>query len=207
MGHQYAKIAFTETVRQLQSEKNSRNSYARMDAGEDYNYLLGQNEADFIHARDSFYMASVSEIDWPYLQHRGGPKGFMQVVDESTLGFADFSGNKQYVSTGNFRNNNRVALFFMDYPNRRRLKLLGRIEEIGDGNSALMRRFNEASAGEEGNYRRKIERGFLIHIDAFDWNCPQHITPRFSESEIERAIAPLIAENKALKEQIARMKK
>jgi predicted pyridoxine 5'-phosphate oxidase superfamily flavin-nucleotide-binding protein len=152
-------------------------------------------------------MASVSETDWPYLQHRGGPKGFMQVVDESTLGFADFSGNKQYVSTGNFRNNNRVALFFMDYPNRRRLKLLGRIEEVSDENSALMRKFNKASAGEEGNYRRKIERGFLIHIEAYDWNCPQHITPRFSESEIESAIAPLIAENKALKEQLERMRK
>lgn len=202
MAHQYAKIAFTETVRQVQSEQNSRNGYAGMDQGEDYNYLLSQNEADFIQARDSFYMASVSETDWPYLQHRGGPKGFMQVIDESTLGFADFSGNRQYVSTGNFRTNDRVALFFMDYPNRRRLKMLGRIELVENTDWDLMATLEEASSGKEGRYRASVERGFLIHIEAFDWNCPQHITPRFSEDEIEKAIAPLLAENKALKEQL-----
>lgn len=202
MAHQYAKIAFTETVRQVQSEQNSRNGYAKMDQGEDYNYLLSQNEADFIHARDSFYMASVSETDWPYLQHRGGPKGFMRVIDESTLGFADFSGNRQYVSTGNFRTNDRVALFFMDYPNRRRLKMLGRIELVENTDWDLMAKLEEASSGEKGGYRASVERGFLIHIEAFDWNCPQHITPRFTEDEVEQAIAPLIAENKALKEQL-----
>jgi len=202
MAHQYAKIAFTDTVRQVQREQNSRNGYASMDQGEDYNYLLSQNEADFIHGRDSFYMASVSETDWPYLQHRGGPKGFMRVIDESTLGFADFSGNRQYVSTGNFRTNDRVALFFMDYPNRRRLKMLGRIELVENTDWDLMATLEEASSGKEGRYRASVERGFLIHIEAFDWNCPQHITPRFSEDEIEKAIAPLLAENKALKEQL-----
>jgi len=204
MAHQYAKIAFTDTVRQVQSEQNSRNGYASMDQGEDYNYLLSQNEADFIHGRDSFYMASVSETDWPYLQHRGGPKGFMRVIDESTLGFADFSGNRQYVSTGNFRTNDRVALFFMDYPNRRRLKMLGRIELVENTDWDLMAKLEEASSGKEGRYRASVERGFLIHIEAFDWNCPQHITPRFSEDEIEKAIAPLLAENKELKDQLNR---
>jgi ferredoxin-NADP reductase/predicted pyridoxine 5'-phosphate oxidase superfamily flavin-nucleotide-binding protein len=203
MAHQYAKIAFTDTVRQVQSEQNSRNGYASMDQGEDYNYLLSQNEADFIHARDSFYVASVSETDWPYLQHRGGPKGFMQVIDESTLGFADFSGNRQYVSTGNFRSNDRVALFFMDYPNRRRLKMLGRIELVENTDWDLMAKLEEASSGKKGRYRASVERGFLIHIEAFDWNCPQHITPRFSEDEIEKAIEPLLEENKALKDQLA----
>lgn len=202
MAHQYAKIAFTETVRQVQREHNSRNGYASMDQGEDYNYLLSQNEAEFIHSRDSFYMASVSETDWPYLQHRGGPKGFMQVIDESTLGFADYSGNRQYVSTGNFRNNDRVALFFMDYPNRRRLKMLGRIELVDNTHWELMAKLEEASAGKEGRYRAAVERGFIVHIEAFDWNCPQHITPRFSEDEIEAAIAPLVAENKVLKDQL-----
>jgi ferredoxin-NADP reductase/predicted pyridoxine 5'-phosphate oxidase superfamily flavin-nucleotide-binding protein len=202
MAHQYAKIAFTDTVRQVQSEQNSRNGYAGMDQGEDYNYLLSQNEADFIQGRDSFYMASVSETDWPYLQHRGGPKGFMQVIDESTLGFADFSGNRQYVSAGNFRTNDRVALFFMDYPNRRRLKMLGRIELVENTDWDLMAKLEEASSGKEGRYRASVERGFLIHIEAFDWNCPQHITPRFSEDEIEKAIAPLITENKQLKDQL-----
>jgi predicted pyridoxine 5'-phosphate oxidase superfamily flavin-nucleotide-binding protein len=202
MAHQYAKIAFTDTVRQVQSEQGSRNGYSKMDVGEDYNYLLSQNEADFIHARDSFYMASVSETDWPYLQHRGGPKGFIHVIDESTLGFADFKGNRQYVSTGNFRTNDRIALFLMDYPNRRRLKMLGRIELVENTDLELMAKLETSSAGKEGSYRARVERGFLIHIEAFDWNCPQHITPRFSEDEIEKAIAPLLAENEALKKQL-----
>jgi predicted pyridoxine 5'-phosphate oxidase superfamily flavin-nucleotide-binding protein len=202
MAHQYAKIAFTDTVRQVQGEQGSRNGYSKMDVGEDYNYLLSKNEADFIHARDSFYMASVSETDWPYLQHRGGPKGFVHVIDESTLGFADFRGNRQYVSTGNFRTNDRIALFFMDYPNRRRLKMLGRIELVDNTDLEAMAKLEAASAGKEGNYKARVERGFLIHIEAFDWNCPQHITPRFSEDEIEKAIAPLLAENEALKKQL-----
>jgi predicted pyridoxine 5'-phosphate oxidase superfamily flavin-nucleotide-binding protein len=202
MAHQYAKIAFTDTVRQVQSEQGSRNGYSKMDVGEDYNYLLSQNEADFIHARDSFYMASVSETDWPYLQHRGGPKGFIHVIDESTLGFADFKGNRQYVSTGNFRTNDRIALFLMDYPNRRRLKMLGRIELVENTDLELMAKLETSSAGKEGGYRARVERGFLIHIEAFDWNCPQHITPRFSEDEIKKAIAPLLAENEALKKQL-----
>ena len=174
--------------------------YAKMDLGEDYNHLLSQNEADFIHARDSFYLASVGETGWPYMQHRGGPKGFIQVIDQSTIGFADFKGNRQYVSTGNFRTNNRVSLFFMDYPNRRRLKMMGRIELIDDSNKELMAKLESAS-GSNG-YRGRVERGFIIHIEGFDWNCPQHITPRFSEADVEQAVAPLIAENKALKEQL-----
>jgi predicted pyridoxine 5'-phosphate oxidase superfamily flavin-nucleotide-binding protein len=205
MAHQYAKIAFTDTVRQVQNEQGSRHGYSKMDEGEDYNHRLSDGEAEFIHARDSFYMASVSETDWPYLQHRGGPKGFMKVIDESTLGFADFKGNRQYVSTGNFRTNDRIALFFMDYPNRRRLKMLGRIELVENTDLDLMATLEAASSGKEGHYRRKIERGFLVHIEAFDWNCPQHITPRFTEGEIEKAIAPLLAENKALKEQLEKL--
>ena len=203
MAHQYAKIAFTATVRQVQSEQGSRNGYSKMDEGEDYNHLLSQREADFIQGRDSFYMASVSETDWPYVQHRGGPKGFMQVIDESTLVFADFKGNRQYVSTGNFRTNNRVSLFFMDYPNRRRLKMMGRIELVDNSNKELMKKLEAAS--ERNGYRGQVERGFIIHIEGFDWNCPQHITPRFSEDEIEKAIAPLLAENAALKKQLAEL--
>ncbi len=130
MGHGFAEIAFTESVREVQREMGSRAGYAVMDGGDDYNHRLGEQEAEFIAARDSFYMASVSETGWPYLQHRGGPVGFMRVLDEKTIGFADFSGNRQYVSTGNFRKDNRISLFFMDYPNRTRLKLLGKIREI-----------------------------------------------------------------------------
>lgn len=206
MGHQYAKIAFTESVRQVQREENSRAAYVKMDEGSERNRVLGENEREFILNRESFYMASVSETGWPYLQHRGGPKGFMYVVDEATLGFADFKGNRQYVSTGNFRNNDRVALFFMDYSQRRRLKIFGRIEVI-ENNSDSIKPLVLASVGRDRQYRAKVERGFLIHLEAFDWNCPQHITPRFSEEEVEKAIAPLIAENKALKKQIEELLK
>jgi ferredoxin-NADP reductase/predicted pyridoxine 5'-phosphate oxidase superfamily flavin-nucleotide-binding protein len=193
MSHKYAQIAFTDSVRQVQIEQNSRSGYAKMDHGEDYNYLMSQYEADFITERDSFYMASVSETNWPYLQHRGGPKGFMRVIDESTLGFADFSGNRQYVSTGNFRTNDRVALFFMDYPNKRRLKLIGRIKLVPNNDWETLAKL------EVEGYRANVERAFLIHIEAFDWNCPQHITPRFTEEDLEQLLAPLVAENEKLK--------
>ncbi|WP_199899738.1 pyridoxamine 5'-phosphate oxidase family protein [Sneathiella glossodoripedis] len=103
MAHKYAEITFTPTVKKIQSEKNSRNSYAKMEDGPDFNHLIGEREQAFIAERDSFYMASVSETNWPYVQHRGGPKGFLKTLGPQTLGFADYRGNKQYISTGNFR--------------------------------------------------------------------------------------------------------
>ena len=119
MAHKFAQITFTPTVRAIQSEEGSRTAYARFDGGEDHHNRLSAREATFIAARDSFYMATVSETGWPYVQHRGGPAGFVKVLDEHTIGFADYSGNRQYVSTGNLRSDNRVALFFMDYPGGR----------------------------------------------------------------------------------------
>ncbi len=167
-----------------------------MEGGEDSHYQLGQLETEFIAQRDSFYMASVSETGWPYLQHRGGPVGFMRVIDEQTLGFADFRGNRQYVSTGNFQINDRVSLFFMDYPNRRRLKLLGRVRLLGEEETDLLSRMTMAE------YRARIERGFIINVEAFDWNCPQHITPRYAQSEIDALVAPLLAEIDDLRQRI-----
>lgn len=193
MGHKFAEIAFTESVKQLQELQGSRNNYASMEEGEDYNNLLSEVESGFIAERDSFYMSSVSETGWPYLQHRGGPAGFMKVLDERTIGFADFGGNRQYVSTGNFLKNDRVALFFMDYPNRRRLKLLGHVRLIGTEETELLS--NLKTSG----YRARVERGFEIKVEAFDWNCPQHITPRYTQSQIEELMAPLIEENRLLK--------
>lgn len=193
MGHRFADIAFTESVREVQQALGSRAGYAAMAEGEDYNHVLGVREMDFIAARDSFYMASVSETGWPYVQHRGGPTGFVRVLDEQTLGFADFSGNRQYVSVGNLRKDNRVALFFMDYPNRTRLKLLGRVRLLGLEDEQLAR-------VEMDDYRARVERGFLIQVEAFDWNCPQHITPRYTESEVEALLSPLRAENQALRQ-------
>ncbi len=193
MGHKFAEIAFTDTVREIQQELGSRAGYASMDSGEDYNNILGQREADFIAARDSFYMASVSETGWPYVQHRGGPVGFMKIIDRQTIGFADFSGNRQYVSLGNFKKDNRVALFFMDYPNKTRLKMLGKIRVASAEESASL------TSGEVEDYGARVERGFVITVEAFDWNCPQHITPRFTESQVRDLMAPVIEENQALR--------
>lgn len=182
MAHKFAEIAFTQTVRRVQEAMGSRSGYTAMDSGPDHNNLLSEREKAFIEARDSFYMASVSETEWPYLQHRGGPVGFVKVLDQSTLGFADYSGNRQYVTTGNVLKNDRIALFFMDYPNRVRLKLLGRMEIVDAGDTPKM------MALEDDEYRARVERGMVIHIEAFDWNCPQHITPRYSQAEVDRLI-------------------
>jgi ferredoxin-NADP reductase/predicted pyridoxine 5'-phosphate oxidase superfamily flavin-nucleotide-binding protein len=172
-------------------------AYAPMDEGEDYNHRLGAREATFIAARDSFYMASVSETGWPYVQHRGGPAGFMKVLDEGSIGFADYSGNRQYASTGNFRSDDRVALFFMDYPNRTRLKMLGRVRSVGQDAPELL------AALEDRNYPAQVERGFVIEVEGFDWNCPQHITPRFSEAEIGDELALLREKNRAIEARLA----
>ncbi|MGI9333095.1 MAG: 2Fe-2S iron-sulfur cluster-binding protein [Gammaproteobacteria bacterium] len=193
MGHRFAAIAFTESVREVQQALGSRASYAAMEEGGDYNQVLGAREADFITARDSFYMASVSETGWPYVQHRGGPAGFVRILDEQRIGFADFGGNRQYVSVGNLRKDDRVALFFMDYANRTRLKLLGRVRLIDAKDEALL------GALEDGDYQARVERGFVINVEAFDWNCPQHITPRYTESQIEAITAPLIEDNRVLR--------
>ena len=196
MGHKFAELAFTDTVKGIQRTQGSRNAYARMEEGEDSHNRLGQLEAEFIAQRDSFYMASVSETGWPYLQHRGGPIGFMRVIDEQTLGFADFRGNRQYVSTGNFQTNDRVSLFFMDYPNKRRLKLLGRARLLDEQETDLLSWLTMAE------YSAHIERGFVIDVEAFDWNCPQHITPRYTRSEVDALMAPLLAEIDDLKQRI-----
>jgi len=193
MAHKFAEIAFTPTVREMQTKRGSRKGYARLDQGDDYNFKLSEREAEFISARDSFYMASVSETGWPYIQHRGGPVGFMKVLGESTIGFADYAGNRQYVSTGNLMGDDRVSLFFMDYANRKRLKILGRTQIADLEENEILSKLKD------DNYRSRIERGFLIRIEGFDWNCPQHITPRFTEAEVDKLVAPLEAENQRLK--------
>jgi uncharacterized protein len=185
LGHKFAEIAFTSTVKTEQERSGSRRSYSRLEQGDDHHDKLGPNEAAFIAERDSFYMATVSETGWPYIQHRGGPAGFVRILDEKTIGFSDFVGNRQYVSVGNMQNNNRVSLFFMDYPNRTRLKLLGRVRLVGPSESTLLEKL------ELGDYRARIDRAMAITIEGFDWNCPQHITPRFSETQVLAMVDPL----------------
>jgi uncharacterized protein len=185
MAHKYTEIAFTPGVKAEQERRGSRKSYARLEDGDPHHDRLGANETAFIGQRDSFYMATVSETGWPYIQHRGGPPGFVRVLDGKTIGFADFAGNRQYVSVGNLKGDNRVSLFFMDYPNQTRLKLLGRARLIDSDEAGLLEQLQNPE------YRARVERGMAITVEGFDWNCPQHITPRFTQAQVLTMIAPL----------------
>lgn len=195
MGHRFAELAFTPAVQAIQAREGSRDAYARQEAGASHHDRLGPNEAAFIAARDSFYMATVTETGWPYVQHRGGPPGFLRVLDERTIGFADFRGNRQYISVGSLGEDDRVALILVDYPHQRRLKLLGRARLAED--TATLDTL--AVPG----YRARVERGILITVEAFDWNCPQHLTPRFTAEEIKAAVAPLHARIAELETELA----
>ena len=149
--------------------------------------LFTVEETDFLAARDSFYMATVTEDAWPYVQHRGGPPGFVKVLGPNQLGFADFGGNRQLISTGNLAVSDRVALFFMDYPRKERLKLLGHVRVLDAREHPQLA--DQLTPAPE--LRGRVERLFLIEVIAFDWNCPQYITPRYTEAEVEFAVAPL----------------
>jgi predicted pyridoxine 5'-phosphate oxidase superfamily flavin-nucleotide-binding protein len=204
MTYRFLDIAGTPRVKAAQAANGSGNLWEKFKGNRTFD-RLGEAEAQFVATRDSFYMATVSETGWPYVQHRGGPPGFLRVLDDKTLAFADFRGNRQYISLGNAAANDRVALILMDYPNRRRLKIYAHIEARDLG--------ADAALGEKlalPGYKAKTERAFVLHVEAFDWNCPQHITPRFSETELAPALAPvrarleqLEAENKVLREQLA----
>lgn len=201
MGNRYAEIAFTEGVKALQIRHGSRVAAVGRDVSASPPDRLGRREAEFIGARDSFYMATVSETGWPYLQHRGGPPGFVRVLDEGTLGFADFRGNRQYISAGNLADNDRVALILLDYAKRRRLKLLGRARLVeATEDAALLERLHPPG------YDALAERAMLVSVEAFDWNCSQHITRRFSETEIEAESAALSARIAELEAEVARLR-
>lgn len=167
-----------------QEKYGSRRQYARLEAENPSRDLLGADEAAFIVERDSFYLATVGSSGWPYIQHRGGPKGFLKPIDDHTIAFADFRGNKQFISTGNLGTDNRIALIMVDYPRQARLKILGRVE-IFEGEAA--REWIERLR--EPGYKAVIERVYVIRVEAFDWNCPQHITPRFTAEQIQEALA------------------
>ena len=188
MSHRFADIAFTPSVKQVQQRLGSRAAYARNEqVTEPFNHVLTEAEAQFIAARDSLYMASVGETGWPYIQHRGGPAGFVRVLDPQTIGFADFRGNRQYISLGNLLTDERVSLFFMDYANRTRLKLLGRARVVDPEDVETLGKL--AVPG----YRGTVERGIVITVEGFDWNCPQHITERYSLDDVRKLTAPLLS--------------
>jgi uncharacterized protein len=204
MVYGFLDIASTRGVRAAQEANGSGEYWANFHGDSAFDCFTPA-EAAFIAERDSFYMATVSENGWPYVQHRGGPPGFIRVLDDRTLAIPDFRGNRQYISTGNLATDDRAALILMDYPNRRRLKLYAHVEAKDLAADSKL----AAELGLPG-YRAKVERGLIIHLAAFDWNCPQHIVPRFSEAELAPALAPLRArlealeaENQALRAKLA----
>jgi uncharacterized protein len=198
MAQNYVHTLFTDAARAMQEADGSRSSYARMEEGADGSPdVITAKETEFIAARDSFYIASVTDKGWPYVQHRGGPAGFLRVLPDNRIGFADYRGNRQHVSTTNLIAEPRVSLFLMDYPNRRRLKLLGKARIVtADEDAAIV-----ASLMPDG-YKAAPERAYIIDVIGFDWNCPQHITPRFTETEIAAAIQPLTAELNQLRAEV-----
>ncbi len=184
MAKNFGAIAYSTAVKEMQEKLGSRATYARVER-DTYIDGLTENEVDFIAQRDSFYMASIGEKGFPYIQHRGGPKGFLKVLDAKRLGFIDFKGNMQYITVGNMATNNNVALILVDYPARARLKIFAKasIIELKDDPS-LLELLNLTA------YKFRPERMMLLDIEAYDWNCPQHITPRYTVEDIETAFAP-----------------
>jgi predicted pyridoxine 5'-phosphate oxidase superfamily flavin-nucleotide-binding protein len=198
----YGSIAFTPAVQAVQEQLGSRRAYARSGSSGETPDALDGEARDFLAERDSFYMASVSETGWPYVQYRGGPKGFVRVLDEHNLGFADYRGNRQYVSVGNLSKDDRVALIFVDYPHRTRLKIFAHASVATAADSA-----HTLAKLVVPGYRAHIERGILLSVEGFDWNCPQHIIPRFTEEQIHARMAPLVATIKTLEKENAELRR
>lgn len=205
MAHHFGSLVFTAAVKELQESHGSRRQYERWEADGSPTDRLGPEDSEFIEARDSFYMATIGSTGWPYIQHRGGPRGFLKVLDNQTIAFADFRGNRQYISTGNLLTDNRVALIMVDYPSQSRLKILGRAEIF---EAELAKEWINRVVVPE--YKATVERVYVIRVEGFDWNCPQHITPRYTAEEIRAALDPietrlqkLEAENGKLRQELA----
>jgi predicted pyridoxine 5'-phosphate oxidase superfamily flavin-nucleotide-binding protein len=200
VAYAFGSLVFTPVIKALQERYGSRRQYATRETCGFSPDPIGPSETQFLAEADSFYMSSIGATGWPYVQHRGGRKGFLKVIDERTLAFADFRGNKQYISAGNLATDDRVALIAVDYPRQARLKILGRVE-IVEGTDAKERAGKPSDPG----YKAVIERVFVIHVEASDWNCSQHITPRFTEEQIRGAMAPVEKEMLALRQENERL--
>ncbi len=199
MAKNYGEIAFTSAVKELQEKMGSRKNYARMERD---NYVDGltENEIEFIAERDSFYMATIGTNNYPYIQHRGGPKGFLKVLDPKRVGCLDFRGNMQYISVGNIANNNNVSLIMVDYPTRARLKIYAKasiLELKDDPDLYQLLDLDE--------YKFRPERMMVFEMEAYDWNCPQHITPRYTLEDVEEAFASQRDEIAKLEAEIKRL--
>jgi predicted pyridoxine 5'-phosphate oxidase superfamily flavin-nucleotide-binding protein len=196
-GH-YLHLMFGDDARRLQSKAGSRHSYARMEAADGAVDVLTARELGFLAARDSFYLATVTPDGWPYVQHRGGPPGFLKHLGGNRLGFAEYSGNRQYITAGNLAANPRASIICVDYAQRRRLKLVGHASVLtGDDEPALLAAFGEAP--------NDLVSAVVIDVLGFDWNCPQYITPRFTRAEVEAELGDLERENARLRAELARL--
>lgn len=201
-------MAFTDAVKAKQSDNGSANHYEAALArraerkGElETDDVFGPDERAFIESRDSFYMATVNSDDWPYLQHRGGPPGFLRVIDDTTLLMPEFRGNRQYVSLGNLAGNNRVSLFLMDYPRQARLKIYARVREIDLNNDqALMEKLASPA------YPAPIERALEFTMEAYDWNCPKYITPRYTEADVQTVTQKMVNRIAQLEAEVERLR-
>lgn len=200
MSHAFGNLAFTPAVKAAQQRDGSRAGYARNyeSATETFNDRLGEAESDFIRAQRSFFLATISETGWPYVQHRGGPVGFLKVLDERTLAFADFAGNRQMVSVGNLSINDRVALILVDYAQSGRLKVLGRlaVHDLHQGDTLSQQLVSPG-------YRARPQRAFVITVEALDWNCGQHIPQRIEAEDVQKALAERDARIAALEARLA----
>lgn len=201
MSHKFFDLTFTPSVKRAQEHFGTRSNYERFEGGEPDFHGLTEEEADYITRRDSFYLATVGENGQPYVQFRGGPVGFLKVLDPNTLGYADFGGNLQYISTGNLSVNDRAALILMDCPNKRRLKILARAR-ISDAENAQ----EMIAKLQMPNYKSKIERAVILQVEAFDWNCPRHITPRYTIEEMREMNRPLYEHIEKLEAEIEELK-
>lgn len=202
MSRSFAERAFTPLVKKQQELHGSRRQYARMEELGEAGDRLGEFEREFIAGRDGFYMASTGESGWPYIQYRGGEKGFLHVLEDQMLGFADLRGNKQYITMGNLEHDNRVALFFMDYAHQLRLKILGRAE-IHESDAAAAELIAKLKVPGE---KTPTGHAVVIHVEAFDWNCPQHITPRYTLEELAGTLEPVRRRLEELEAENARLR-
>ena len=183
-GEFVSDVAFTPAVKAEQKRRGSRQAYARVEQRGGWSHSVTEDLRQFLAERDSFYLGTANSQGQPYIQHRGGPKGFLRVLDEKTLAFADFGGNKQYITVGTLSENDKAYIFLMDYPNRRRIKIWGRAKVVEDDPGLLERLTDPA-------YKAHPERAIVFTIEAWDVNCPQHIQPRYTEEELGPVIAPL----------------
>ena len=205
MSRSYGSVAFTPAVQDAQRAAGSRRARGRgaSPTGEaaEAQDRLTDDERSYLEARDGFFIATTSETGWPYVQYRGGPPGFLRVLDEHTIAWADYRGNRQYVSVGNLSGDARVALIVMDFPNQQRLKIFGRarLVDVQDDPSLV-------ATVTDPTYDSIVERAVVVTVAAYDWNCPQHIVPRYNLAEIERLIAPLRHELEACREENRRLR-